>query len=70
MKDIDWSRYLEFLALMIAILGSVYTLDSKIERQGMRTDRLYEMYCDSRKASDDRWERTLQEIKELRKEMK
>jgi len=37
---------IEFLVLFITLLGGFYLLDGKIERQGQRTDKLYEMFID------------------------
>ena len=45
MKD-KWSTHVEWAILMVTILGAFYVLDAKIERQGHRTDRLYEMFID------------------------
>jgi len=42
----NWAHHLEFLILLLTILGSFYTLDCKIERQSERSDRLYEMFID------------------------
>ena len=38
--------HIEFLVLLITLLGGFYLLDGKIERQSSRTDRLYEMFID------------------------
>ena len=61
MKDNHWSIHVEWLALMITLIGSVYFLDSRfeskvqrveerldirIDAQAERTDRLYEMFID------------------------
>lgn len=46
----NWSQHLEFLVLLVTLIGGFYTLDSKIDRQVeiqcSRTDRLYEMFID------------------------
>lgn len=42
----NWVTHIEFLALLISIIGGIYILDGKIERQSQRTDRLYEMFID------------------------
>lgn len=42
----NWVTHVEFLALLITIIGGIYMLDGKIERQSQRTDRLYEMFID------------------------
>lgn len=41
-----WSSHLEFMVLLITLLGGFYILDGKIERQSSRTDRLYEMFIE------------------------
>ncbi len=45
-----WFIHLEFVILLITLIGGVYLLDGKIERQNQtqcaRTDRLYEMFID------------------------
>ena len=38
--------HIEFAVILITLLGGFYLLDSKIERQGERTDKLYEMFID------------------------
>jgi hypothetical protein len=42
----NWIQHLEFLILMVTMIGGIYSLDAKIERQSQRTDRLYEMFID------------------------
>jgi hypothetical protein len=42
----SWSIHAEFIILLVTLLGGFYILDGKIERQGDRTDRLYEMFID------------------------
>ncbi len=43
-------HHIEWLLLMITLLGGMYLIDGKIERQIMaqsaRTDKLYEMFID------------------------
>lgn len=46
MFEMNWVSHIEFLALLVAVIGGIYTIDAKIERQGARTDRLYEMFID------------------------
>lgn len=41
-----WLLHLEIFALLVTLIGGLYLLDGKIERQGARTDRLYEMFID------------------------
>lgn len=44
MESKGWSIHSEFVVLFVTLLGGFYLLDSKIDRQGVRTDRLYEMF--------------------------
>ena len=53
MKDKNWFIHVEWVVVLITLLGGFYTLDGKIERQdmkierqGARTDRLYEMFIE------------------------
>ena len=46
MENIHWFIHVEWVVLLITLLGGFYLLDGKIERQGQRTDRLYEMFID------------------------
>jgi len=41
-----WTSHVEFVVLLITLLGGFYLLDGKIERQSGRTDKLYEMFID------------------------
>lgn len=41
-----WSIHVEFLVIFITLLGGYFMIDSKIERQSQRSDRLYEMFID------------------------
>ena len=38
--------HVEWVVVLVTLLGGFYLLDGKIERQGERTDRLYEMFID------------------------
>ena len=42
----EWTTHIEFFVLLITLIGGFYLLDGKIERQSLRTDRLYEMFID------------------------
>lgn len=42
----NWLGHVEFVTLLVTVLGSFYLLDAKIERQSARTDKLYEMFID------------------------
>lgn len=48
-KTNSWTNHAEFVVLLITLLGGFYLLDGKIERQGERTDKLYEMFCEVQK---------------------
>lgn len=42
----NWTSHAEFIVLLVTLIGGFYLLDGKIERQSVRTDRLYEMFID------------------------
>lgn len=51
MKDnTNITTHIEFMVLLVTLLGGFYLLDGKIERctqaQSARTDKLYEMFCE------------------------
>lgn len=50
MENKSWVQHIEFLILMITMIGGIYVIDGKIERQmasqTQRTDRLYEMFIE------------------------
>lgn len=66
MKEQSWSIHAEFVILLVTLIGGFYLLDGKIERQGERqgerTDKLYEMFCSLQSQMKD-------EIIEIRKDM-
>jgi hypothetical protein len=43
---INWSIHAEFVIIFITLLSGYFMIDSKIERQSERTDKLYEMFID------------------------
>ena len=45
MENKNWFVHVEWVVVLVTLLGGFYLLDGKIERQGQRTDRLYEMFC-------------------------
>jgi hypothetical protein len=49
MNEKTWTSHVEFLVLLITLIGGFYNLDGKIERQNERTDRFYEMCCETQK---------------------
>jgi hypothetical protein len=65
----NWFVHVEWVVVLVTLLGGFYLLDGKIERQGQRTDNLYAMYCDTQKEianisreNGDRFYTLLQEI--------
>lgn len=46
----SWTQHVEFLVLLITMIGGVYVIDGKVGRQvaaqSQRTDRLYEMFVE------------------------
>lgn len=46
MESKNWFVHVEWVVVLVTLLGGFYLLDGKIERQGQRTDRLYEMFID------------------------
>ncbi len=46
MDSKHWTTHVEFMVVLITLIGGFYLLDGKIERQSLRTDRLYEMFID------------------------
>ncbi len=55
----NWTTHVEFMVLLVTLLGGFYILDGKIERAtgalSERTDRLYELYCEARKDADQKF---------------
>lgn len=46
MENKHWSTHLEFVVIFVTLLGGYFMIDSKIDRQCERTDKLYEMFID------------------------
>lgn len=46
MENRNWFVHVEWVVVLVTLLGGFYLLDGKIERQVARTDRLYEMFID------------------------
>lgn len=44
MNHKHWSIHAEFVVLLVSLIGGFYLIDTKIERQSGRTDKLYEMF--------------------------
>lgn len=49
METRNWASHLEFVVIFVTLLTGFYMIDGKIERQSQRTDKLYEMYCETQK---------------------
>ena len=46
MTENKWISHVEWITIMVTLIGGFYILDGKIDRQSSRTDRLYEMFID------------------------
>lgn len=46
MENKNWFVHVEWVVVLVTLLGGFYLIDGKIERQSARTDRLYEMFID------------------------
>jgi hypothetical protein len=51
MENKTWFIHVEFLVLIVTLLGGFYATNAKIDMQSQRTDRLYEMFIDLIKES-------------------
>lgn len=65
----DWFVHIEWVVVLVTLLGGFYTLDSKIERQSQRCDKLYEIWVENNKEiqrcredSNRKWETLLREV--------
>ncbi len=67
MENKNWFIHVEWVVVLITLLGGFYTLDSKIER---RTDRLFDLYAEVKKDSDRKWEDLLMKYAEIKCEKK
>lgn len=70
MENKNWFVHVEWVVVLVTLLGGFYTLDSKIERQGARTDKLYEMYVKTTEKSDSQWKDLLMKYAEIKCEKK
>lgn len=68
MKESNIAHHIEFMILLVTLIGGFYTLDGKIERQGQRTDKLYEMFCEMRTDYSEKFEKVNQKFYDLLKE--
>lgn len=66
----NWFIHVEWAVMLITLLGGFYTLDAKIERQGQRTDRLLEMFCEGMRLQSERTDALYQMFIDLVKENK
>lgn len=62
MENKNWFVHVEWVVVLITLLGGFYMLDGKIDRQSERTDRLYEMYCAAQKDNSEKFYDLLKEI--------
>ena len=60
MENKNWFVHVEWVVVLVTLLGGFYLLDGKIEQQGQRTDRLYEMYVETSENSNQKWADLLQ----------
>lgn len=65
MNNNGWFVHIEWVVVLITLLGGFYLLDGKIERQGERIDRNCEIH---HARSDKLYEMFIDLIKESRKE--
>ena len=70
MQTKNWFVHVEWAVVLVTLLGGFYLLDGKIERQGQRTDRLYEMWCDAKQEQSARTDRLYEMFIDLLKERK
>jgi hypothetical protein len=60
MENKNWFVHIEFVVVLVTLLGGLYILDARIDSQALvthdrilaqeqRTDRLYEMWCETQK---------------------
>lgn len=79
MENRHWFVHVEWVTVFITLLGGFFMLDSKIETQNARTDRLYDMFVDNqtrmhellnemKKENQDRQNESQNLIREMRKE--
>lgn len=75
----DWFIHVEWVVVLVTLLGGFYMLDGKIERQGTRIDRLYDIWVEGqkdfhnemkqlRKEGEQRWYQVQNDINLVRKE--
>ncbi len=70
MKENHWFIHVEWVVVLVTLLSGFYLLDGKIERQGERTDRLYEMFVQNQKDFHDKIEQVHQKFYDILKEKK
>lgn len=74
MKESNWSIHVEWIILMATLIGGIYVIDSKIERQvavqSARTDKLYEEFQISVREQSARTDKLYEMFIELVREKK
>ena len=70
METKNWMVHVEFLVLLVTLIGGFYLLDGKIERQSVRTDQLYSVWCETTKQLSDYRKESDQKFYDLIKENK
>lgn len=68
MEQKNWFVHVEWVVVLVTLLSGFYLLDGKIERQGERTDRLYEMFCTVQRQWSEDSSRMKDEICSMKKE--
>jgi len=68
MENKNWMVHVEFLVLLVTLIGGFYLLDGKIERQSGRTDQLYSVWCETTKQLSDYRKESDQKFYDLIKE--
>jgi hypothetical protein len=49
----NWFVHIEWVVVLVTIMGGFYMIDGKIERSNQRIDRLYEMWCETQSEIKD-----------------
>jgi hypothetical protein len=66
---IEWASILGvFIVCFLFLFSEIKHLETKIDQQSARTDRLYEMFIDLRNENDQKFSDMNQKFYELRKE--
>ncbi len=65
-KENNWFVHVEWGVVFIISVVGFYLLNEKMERQGQRTDKIYEMFCTMQTDYNAKWADNLKEIHALR----